>query len=328
MNLSGFEYGTFAMLRLACHRLLCYFTVFAFAGCSKPVPIPEPVAPALDPVLIGDPPGLHNVIRMNDHLLSGSSPDGEAGFRSLHDLGVKIIVSVDGATPDVATAVKFGMRYAHLPVGYDGIPEETALKLARLFATAEREGPVYVHCHHGKHRGPAAAVAGLRCRDGRCSATQALGFLKMAGTDPKYAGLYRDVEAMTASDRATAGGDFPPSVATVNSLVKSMVAIDERWENVKRIRAAGWATPKGHADLEPAHEVLQLREHYREAARLPDTARRPAGFQRLLALGEELAGKLEDDLRGKKGNIDREMLYRLISENCTACHRDHRDKPR
>ncbi|WP_157369808.1 protein-tyrosine phosphatase family protein [Zavarzinella formosa] len=296
------------------------------ASCTKPVPIPEQTTAPLEPVMVGNRPGLHNVIRLNDHLLSGSSPEGEAGFRSLQDLGVKFIVSVDGAAPEVAMAAKFGMRYAHLPVGYDGIPADTALKLAKLFAMAEREGPVYVHCHHGTHRGPAAAVAGLRCRDGRCSAKQAVDFMKMAGTDPKYAGLYRDVEAMTANELAGVAGEFPPSVATVNNLVKQMVSVDERWDHVKLIRAAGWTTSKGHADLDPAHEVLQLREHFREAARLPETAKRPGEFQRLMSVGEELAGKLEDDLRGGKEKSDRETLFRLIGENCTACHREFRDR--
>ena len=305
-----------------------HLLLVCLAGCTAPAPPPADIAPPLDPVMVGNRPGLHNVIRLTDTLYSGSSPDGDAGFQSLRDLGVTTVVSVDGAAPDVATAKKFGLRYAHLPVGYDGIPSETAKRLARVLATAGRDGPVYVHCHHGMHRGPAAAVAGLRCLDGRCSAAQALAVLKMAGTDPKYAGLYRDVENMTADETVTAGGELPPAVAPVSGLVTAMVAIDERWDHVKLIRAAGWATPKGHADLDPAHEVLQLREHFREAGRLPTVTTRSAEFRRLLAASEELAGKLEDDLRGKKGPADREPLFRQLGDTCAACHRNHRDGPR
>ncbi len=302
--------------------------ILLLVGCSTPTPPPPDPAPSLDPVLIGDRPGLHNVIRLTDTLYSGSAPDGEAGFRSLRDLGVTTVISVDGAAPDAATAKTFGLRYDHLPVGYDGIPSETAKRLARVLAAAGRDGPVYVHCHHGMHRGPAAAVAGLRCLDGRCSAAQALAVLKMAGTDPKYAGLYRDVENMTADETVKAGGELPAAAAPVSGLVTAMVAIDERWDHLKLIRATGWTTPKGRADLDPAHEVLQLREHFREAGRLPTVTARPAEFRRLLAASEELAGKLEDDLRGKKGTADREPLFRQLGDTCAACHRDHRDGSR
>jgi len=296
-----------------------------FGACSTPAPPSSPPAPALDPVLVGDRPGLRNVVRLTDTLYSGSSPEGAAGFQSLQDLGVTTVVSVDGAVPDAATAKRFGLRYAHLPVGYDGIPAETAKALARVLAAAEKDGPVYVHCHHGKHRGPAAAVAGLRCLDGRCTAAHAVAVLRMAGTDPKYAGLYRDVEAMTVDEAAKAGGEFPPAAAPVSDLVTAMVSIDDRWETVKLIRAAGWAAPKGRPDLDPAHEVLQLREHCREAARLPAVAARPKAFRGLLAAAEDLAGKLEDDLRGTAGAVDRESVFRQLGANCAACHRDHRD---
>ncbi len=67
-------------------------------------------------------PGLHNVYRLTEQLLSGSSPEGEEGFRSLEKLGVKTILTVDGARPDVALAHKHGLRYVHLPIGYDGVP--------------------------------------------------------------------------------------------------------------------------------------------------------------------------------------------------------------
>ena len=90
-------------------------------------------------------PGLHNVLRLSAKLTSGSSPDGEEGFRSLLRLGIRTIISVDGSRPDVETARKFGLRYIHLPVGYDGVPRDRALQLAR--AVRDLPGPVYVHCH-------------------------------------------------------------------------------------------------------------------------------------------------------------------------------------
>ena len=46
-------------------------------------------------------------------------------------LGVKTVISVDGAKPDVDLAKKHGMRYVHLPHGYDGVPDDRAKELAK-----------------------------------------------------------------------------------------------------------------------------------------------------------------------------------------------------
>src|SRR4051794_23849607 len=75
--------------------------------------------------------GLHNIFRVTDRLYSGSSPEGDASFAALRKLGIKTVISVDGARPDVKRARKFGLRYVHLPIGYDGVPREQALRLAR-----------------------------------------------------------------------------------------------------------------------------------------------------------------------------------------------------
>src|SRR5687768_15254905 len=66
--------------------------------------------------------GLHNVIRVSENIYSGGVPEGDAGFQSLKKLGIKSIVTVDGARPEVEKAKAFGMRYVHLPFGYDRCP--------------------------------------------------------------------------------------------------------------------------------------------------------------------------------------------------------------
>jgi protein tyrosine phosphatase (PTP) superfamily phosphohydrolase (DUF442 family) len=271
---------------------------------------------------------LHNVFRLTDRLYSGSAPDGEDGFRSLAELGVKTVISVDGAKPDVATAGRHGLRYVHLPVGYDGVPRETAVRIAR--AVRDLPGPAYLHCHHGKHRGPAAAAAAVRCLDDRCPTSAAVEFLHAAGTDANYAGLFAGVERATpatAAELDRAGGDFP-AVAPVPDLVRTMVAIDERWDRMKLVKQAGWKAPPNHADLDPPHEAVQLREHYREAARLPEVAARPDVFRTLLAEGEADAARLEALLRdGNRGAAgDRlEEAYRKVANGCVTCHRQFRD---
>lgn len=110
---------------------------------------------------LSNTPGLHNVFRITDKLLSGSVPEGDLGFQTLQKLGVKTIITVDGAKPDVERAKKFSMRYVHLPIGYDGVPADQGLRLAK--AVRDLPGLIYMHCHHGKHRSPAAAVVVKLC---------------------------------------------------------------------------------------------------------------------------------------------------------------------
>lgn len=68
---------------------------------------------------------------MTPHLYSGSGPDGPKAFASLARLGIKTIISVDGARPNVEAAKKSGLRYVHIPISYDGVPRERALQLVR-----------------------------------------------------------------------------------------------------------------------------------------------------------------------------------------------------
>jgi hypothetical protein len=68
-------------------------------------PAAQQQAPPSDPANV-EAPGLHNVHRITDTRFSGSSPEGDEGFRSLQKLGVKTVLSVDGARPDVELAHK------------------------------------------------------------------------------------------------------------------------------------------------------------------------------------------------------------------------------
>jgi protein tyrosine phosphatase (PTP) superfamily phosphohydrolase (DUF442 family) len=276
--------------------------------------------------------GLHNVYRLNEKLYSGSSPEGDDGFESLQRLGIRTIITVDGARPDVERAHKFGMRYVHLPIGYDGVPEQQGLRIAR--AVRDLPGPIYVHCHHGKHRGPAAAAVARLCTDGRCSVEAALEGMKLAGTDPHYTGLYAapgEFRRPTPEELDRVSAEFP-EVAEVTGLAQLMVETDDRWERLKLARAAGWKVPPDHPDVDPPHEALQLVEQYREAERLPRTKERPDEFRRWLEEAREAAEKLETALRPRGGEgVNREAAesaFKTVDAACTRCHGSYRDVPR
>jgi protein tyrosine phosphatase (PTP) superfamily phosphohydrolase (DUF442 family) len=290
---------------------------------------PSPRPPAqVDAKL--EAPGLHNVYQIDDRLFSGSSPEGDEGFHSLQKLGVQTVISVDGATPDVERARKYGLRYVHLPIGYDGVPQRQALRLAR--AVRDLPGPIYIHCHHGKHRGPAAAAVVHLCLDEKCGVETALAEMRRAGTDPRYTGLYaapRTIRRPTAEELDRVPGDFPEA-AEVAALAQVMVGVDECWERLKRVRSAGWKTPRDHPDLDPAHEALQLVEQYREASRLPQVHQRSEEFRRWLSDAESGAGELERLLRPADRKPVPEAAakaFQRAAAACARCHAKYRDVP-
>ena len=94
-----------------------------------------------------DRPDLHNVYRLSANIVSGGEPHSEEALKKIADMGVKTVLSVDGKVPDQQTAAKYGLRYVHVPIGYDGITKEQALRIVK--AVRISEGPIFVHCHHG-----------------------------------------------------------------------------------------------------------------------------------------------------------------------------------
>ena len=106
--------------------LLCLVNII---GCHARVQESAPIETAYPYPL--ELPGLRNVYRVSSKLISGSSPEDVRAFQSLRELGVKTIISVDGAKPAVALAKEHGLRYVHLPIGYDGVPYDQGLRLAR-----------------------------------------------------------------------------------------------------------------------------------------------------------------------------------------------------
>ncbi|HLX72519.1 MAG TPA: hypothetical protein VKV04_23100, partial [Verrucomicrobiae bacterium] len=135
--------------------------------------------------------GLDNFYQLSDRFYSGAAPEGDAAFAELQKLGIKTIITVDGTKPDADTARRFGIRYVHLPIGYDGVPPAQALRLVKAAETLP--GPIYIHCHHGMHRGPSGAAVICMSVEG-WTPDQAEAWLHLAGTSADYPGLYRSVK--------------------------------------------------------------------------------------------------------------------------------------
>jgi hypothetical protein len=275
-------------------------------------------------------PRLHNLFAVGTNVFSGSSPEGDEAFAALARLGVKTIITVDGAKPDVETARKHGLRYVHLPHGYDGINTNLQLQLAKVGESLP--GPIYVHCHHGKHRGPAAAAVLCMANSG-WTATQAESWLVAAGTATNYVGLYdvvRGFHKPSAEQMRAIPAKFPET-AKVSGLVDAMVEIDERWDHLKAVRAADYGVPKQHPDLKPANEAVILWEHYRETQRLPDAAHHGTDFIARLKTAENEAKEAERLLRlfasepGPETRAQLDKTFDAMAKTCATCHKAYRD---
>lgn len=269
-------------------------------------------------------PGIQNAFRVTERIFSGSQPEGDATFAALARLGVKTIVSVDGGKPDVEAARKHGLRYVHLPIGYDGIPTNRINELAKL--TAEMCGPFFVHCHHGLHRGPAAVAVMCEASEG-WSPANAETWLREAGTSPDYPGLYRAArEFKPPTPTELAAIKELPEITKPSSLVEAMVAIDEHFTWLKQSQQAGWKTPPGHADISPPHEATILWEQFREMARTDDTKKRPDDYRAKLADAERTADSLRKLLKDSTDHSTIDALFKLVTQSCAACHKKYRNQ--
>ena len=296
------------------------------AASSPAAKITPPPVGAAKPV---DYPGLPNVVTYHDGFICGGVPEGKAGFDTLAAMGVKTIISVDGSVPDIAEAKAHGMRYVHLPFGYNGFDEPRELEMAQAVERFEGGGPIYIHCHHGKHRSASAAGTVSVCM-GWMDNAEAAQLMKVSGTAPNYTGLYKctaDAKPLTPAQLSAAPANFP-EVTRPNGFVESMVAIDETNDRLKAIEKHGWKAPADHPDLAPVAEAAQLESLFRVLGET-ERAKPKAGkgeIATLLGQAGERAQGLEDMLA--KGEPDPAKLsaqFALIASSCKNCHAKYRD---
>ncbi|MEQ1852152.1 MAG: cytochrome c [Chthoniobacteraceae bacterium] len=271
-----------------------------------------------------DLPGIHNAFRVTDRIFSGSQPADDAAFAALASAGVKTIISVDGGRPDVAAAKRHGLRYVHLPIGYDGIPSARVPEFVK--AATETEGRIFIHCHHGKHRGPAAA--GILCEAvAGWTSAEAEDWLRRAGTGADYPGLYRAVREFSAPTKEQIAGAGPlREIAKTAGLVDAMVAIDAQFDALKAAQRTGWKIPPGDPAMPAAANATLLREQFRELARAPHTAKRPDSYRKHLAESENAAAALLELVRRRAQDTNAlDAAFHATTQSCTACHEAFRN---
>lgn len=288
----------------------------------------EVVAPTMDDTKPRNYQGLHNVVAYFKNYWSGSSPDGDTGFDELKAMGVKTIISVDGAAPDVEAAKRRGIRYIHLPIGYNGFDDKRKMELVRATRDAMNQGPVYIHCHHGKHRSAGAAGA-VAVSLGWGTPEEMVERMKVSGTAPGYKGLYACTTSATVVNKAAIDAvpaNFP-EVSKPEGFVAGMVEIDEVFEQLKAIEKAGWVTPKDHPDLVPVAEAGRLADLFRVSMETKRVQREPADFSEMMLKNGAQSQTLEDLLLAEPIDVKKlSEQFKQIDATCKACHVKYRDE--
>ncbi len=312
------------------------------ATAAEPAPPPltgigSAFAAAAEPALASttplELPGLHNVFRLSERFVSGSEPHGEAAFAELQRLGVRTILSVDGSPPDVATAQRYGMLYVHVPIQYKGITDDEALRIAKTFR--ELPGPFYVHCFHGKHRGPAAAALG-RCLVDGVSRQQAIAEMRQwMGTAAEYEGLYQTIatSALPAAAQTQAlRWDFP-STHRPDGFVAAMVDLGRVADNLKDAARREFAADPAHPDVDAFNEARKLQSLLTGCLETKPYLDGKDDFRQWLEANVGEAAELVSALATVRGGgpdaadavARASRLVAQAGKTCKACHKAYRD---
>ncbi len=277
-------------------------------------------------VLDRDGSGVHNVRQLSTDrersVLSGSLPDGRVGFETLANLGVTTVISVDAARPEYELAGELGMRTIHIPIKYSGITEEQRTALA--LALAQSEGTVYVHCHHGLHRGPAAAVIGL-IGIGACTPEDGHRLMHNAGTSLSYMGLWDDVAGAVKLRETELAQAEPMMVeyARIEGLAATMAEIDRVYDHLAVLSKNNWQAPADHPDLSARSEAGQLHDLFRriladKTLPVPDEK-----YAEYMTQSLRLSETLEAQILGAM-NEQAVITMERLQATCSACHKTYR----
>ena len=248
-----------------------------------------------------------SIIRLDAHLWTGRAPEQPGELDALAELGVRTLISVDAAQPKLDPAGPLGMRYVHIPLGYGRIAPRDAARLAR--AVRDLPGPIYLHCHHGRHRGPVAAVV-AQVGLGRLAIDDGGLILKQAGTSREYPGLMHSATHASLIDAevidAVSEKDLPQA-ATVKPMASGMAELDRAFLDLKREKTATHAAT--------------LTDHFQSLADL----RSSSTMRRALLRSAQWSTELETAI-SHNDEVETTRLLDLIGTACSDCHRSRRDR--
>lgn len=274
-------------------------------------------------------PALHNVFQLSDQIISGSEPHDEEAFRILNAKGIRTILSVDGKEPDADLAAKYGMKYVHVPIQYKGITPDEIAKISKTFR--EQEGPFFVHCFHGKHRGPAAAAIGRLVLDGTSRETAMAEMRQWCGTAESYEGLYDTIahaEIPSESETRALEWDFP-SASPLDGIAGAMVLVSRADDHLKAFSKGTWEPDPNHPDIDALNEATKLAGLFARMRELEEVAAQPADFHQWMEESRVQSAALRDAVKAMRdgsGSVEAATkAYGTLAKTCTACHEAFRN---
>lgn len=273
---------------------------------------------------------LHNVVHLSDNIISGGEPHGDAALARIAGMGVKTILSVDGKAPDADGAAKYGMRYVHVPIQYSGLTDGEIADIAKTFE--ELPGPFYVHCFHGKHRGPAGAAVGRLVLDG-ASREEALAEMRQwCGTSKKYEGLYRDIatKPMPSPAEVAAHPFAFPAAHPFQGTRAAMIEMARHWDNSVLLGERSWEPDPAHPDLDALNEAQKLHQLFAALVSDGGFAKEPEDYRGWMTAGRDATSKLVTSIQAhRKGDAAAAAAAKAhldaTKNTCGACHKSYRD---
>ncbi|QDT70684.1 hypothetical protein MalM25_36390 [Planctomycetes bacterium MalM25] len=246
-------------------------------------------------------------LRAAEGVYVGGAPTDATAWDALVARGVKTVVGVEGIPPSPPSGSSEGLRLVHIPIGYGAIDKAASDRLTRVAREAQR--PLYIYCHHGQHRGPAAAAivclaANLLDKEG------ALDLLRRAQTDRKYAGLWRDVAAYRAPPADAVLPELTPASPS-SPLSLAMCQLDRAWE----------ATLKSDTREDRHTAMVLVVESLKESRRAVEATGARPGLLADLQEALDQAREIEHAATG----LDPEELDQRFGPQCLRCHATHRD---
>lgn len=249
-------------------------------------------------------------MRCSDRIISGAEPTTPTHFQQLAAAGVKTIISVDGMPPRRKLAKPSGLRYVHIPIGYDGISAEANLAIAGVVRNTT--GKIFVHCHHGKHRGPAAAA--IACLiEGTADQDRAKAIMTEAGTNPEYLGLWHDVGSFRPITDSAMQAALPVKPFKPKPLAVQMATLQRHLESLQQ---------PDQPTARTIERALLIAESFREFVRAENHF--DDEYRKLEIAAKDASVKLYEAVKtSDRRSIQRRLL--LLKKQCTDCHAAYRN---
>lgn len=197
----------------------------------------------------------------------------------------------------------------------------------------ELEGPFFVHCFHGKHRGPAAAAFGRVALDGARRDQAVAEMRQYCGTSGKYGGLYETVaRGVVPTEEQTRAlvWDFP-AAHSFDGFRGVMVAATRAHDHLKLTAKRGFRPDPEHPDLNARNEAARLAELFTTALALDETSERPEEYRVWLQESADHARSLAQRIRDLQTHEAEGLLtdaldeLKAVTQRCDTCHKAYRN---